>query len=121
MYINYGDVDFFEYGVLVDSEHSDNTFDILICRPFDDVDDLYYFADCQVDITDNWIDKKAVCSYIGMNPDNFNNIEYAIGCIDYYGAENFSSPYLGYVFTKSEICEMLKHYLIASDRLKIEW
>lgn len=121
MFINYGDKNFFEYGVLVDFEHHDTIFDILYCRPFDDADDLYLFAHCTVDITDSWIDKNDVFSFIGMRPETYDVIQYAIGCIDYYGVENFSSPYDGYQFTKTEICDRLKHYLIASDNLNIEW
>ena len=121
MYKNYGDYDFFEYGVLVDDEHIENEIDILYCRPYDDEEDLYLFAACTVDITDTWIDKKAVMDYIGMSDDNFDSIQFAIGCIDYYGVNNFSSPYNGYQFTKEEIKETLKHYLVASDNLEVTW
>lgn len=121
MYLNYGDYDFFEYGVLVDNDHKENEIDILYCRPYDDEENLYLFADCSVDITDSWIDKKEVMSYIGMEENNFDSIRFAIGCIEYYGVENFSSPYAGYQFTREEIEEMLKHYFIASDNLHITW
>lgn len=121
MYINHGDVDFFEYGVLVDSEHSDTEVEILYCRPYDDEEDKFLFADCTVDITDSWIDKKSVMEYIGMTEENFDVIQFAIGCIEYYGVENFSSPYDGYQFSRKEIEERLKHYLIASDNLEITW
>lgn len=121
MYINYGDFNFFEYGVLVDSEHSDTDFSIIYCRPYDDAEDLFLFAVCDVDINDSWIDKDAVMSYSGMTPETFDPIRYAIDCIEYYGVENFSSPYNGYQFTENEIKEMLKYYLIASDGLNITW
>ena len=74
---------------------------------YDDEDDLYLFADCLVDIADDWIDRNAVMSYIGMTEDDFDPIQYAIGCIEYYGVENFSSPYDGYQFTENELKEKL--------------
>lgn len=122
MYINYGDVDFFEYGVLVDSEHSDTEIKILYCRPYDDAEDLYLFADCTVDVfADAWIDMGAVMEYLGMTEETFDVVQYAIGCVDYYGVENFSDGYQGYNFTRKEIEELLKHYMIASDNLNISW
>ena len=124
MYINYGDCNFFEYGVLVDSEHSDTEIQILYCRPYDDAEDQYLFGDCTVDITDSWIEKEKVMSYVGMTEETYNPIWYAIGCIDYYGIENFgglSYAYDCHNMTKADICDVLKHRLIASDNLNIEW
>lgn len=121
MFVNYGDKNFFEYGVLVDSEHSDTEFQILFCRPFDDEEDMFFFADCNVDIDDSWINRDDVLSFIGMNEKEFDPMRYAIGCIEYYGAENFSSPYEGYKFNRKDIEERLKHYPIASDNLDIAW
>ena len=126
MFVNHGDVNFFEYGCLVDSEHSDTEFRILYCRPFDDEDDLYLFGDCTVNIEDDWIDRDAVLSYIGMMDDTyeegkFDAIQFAIGCIEYYGIDNFTGGYDEIRLRKVEICERLKHYMIASDNLNIEW
>ena len=121
MYINYGDKDFFELGTLVDSEHSDTEIKILYCRPYDDEENLYLFADCIVDIEDSWIDKKSIMDFLGMTENTFDSIQYAIGCIEYYGVENFSDSYNGYQFTMEEIKEQLKYYLIASDNLDITW
>ena len=126
MYVNYGDVNFFEYGCLVDSEHSDTEFRILYCRPFDDEDDLYLFGDCTVNIEDDWIDRDAVLSYIGMMDDTyeegkFDATQFAIGCIEYYGVDEFRDYYLPAQMTKDEVCRRLKNYLIASDNLNIEW
>jgi len=121
MYVNYGDVNFFECGRLVDSEHSDTEFDVLYCQPYDDEEDLYLFADCHVDIEDSWIDRKAVMAYIGMDNDEFDPIQFALGCIDYYGVEDFTGGYIEIRMKKAEICEILKHRLIANDNLNIEW
>ena len=122
MFVNYyGDRNFFEYGVLVDADHSDTEFPIVYCRPFDGEEDMFFFADCEVDIDDSWIDREDVMEFIGMNSDEFYPIRFAIGCIEYYGAENFSSPYDGYTFNREEIEEKLKNYWIATDNLDITW
>lgn len=125
MYINYGDKDFFQYGCLVDAEHSDTEFDMLVCRPYDDEEDKFQFAQITVDITDTWIDKKAVMSYIGMTEKTFDPIQYAIGCADYYGWENFGAGSMYSIdwtnVSRKEIEDILKHYLIASDNLDITW
>lgn len=52
MYRNYGDKDFFENGVLVDTEHSDTVFPMLLCRPYPDEEDLYQFGEVEVDLDD---------------------------------------------------------------------
>lgn len=118
MYVNYGDKDFFEHGVLVDAKQ---VLNIMYCMPICDSDGEYVFAECEVDITDSWIDRKAVMDFIGMTEKTFDNIQFAIGCIDFYGVENFSSPYEGYVHDKEYICDVLKHRTVASDHLNIEW
>ena len=124
MYINYGDKNFFENGVLVDSEHQECEFNILWCRPYDEEDDLYQFSDLLVNINDNWIDRKAVMDFIGMRPENFNPVHYAIGCVDYYGPANFGAECYAYDWTrmtKKEICDILKYRMIASDNLDVCW
>lgn len=124
MYINYGDANFFENGCLVDSEHSDTCFDIIMCNPFCDEEDRYMFGQCQVDITDTWIDRNAILQYIGMTEKTFDSVQYAIGCMNYYSWDNFGAQSYAYEWTnmtKAEICEILKYQSIASDNLNIEW
>lgn len=121
MYINYGDKNFFEYGILVDAGYNDTEIDILYCRPYDDLDDLFLFANCTVDVEDGWIDRKEVMEYAGMTEESFDAVQFAISCVEFYGVENFSSPYNGYAFNRKEIEKMLKWYNIASDNLDITW
>lgn len=124
MYVNYGDVNFFNYGALVDSNHNDAEYSILYCRPYDDEEDLYQFADCTVDITDSWIDKQDVMSFLDMDDTTFDPIQYAIGCIDYYGADNFGADNPIYDWTRItrvEIENILKNYSISCNRLDITW
>lgn len=119
MYLNYGDRNFFEYGCLVDNDHEENEINILVCRPYDDEENLFQFAECQVDITDSWINRDSVMSFIGMSEEDFDDIQFAIGCIDYYGIENFSDSTFGYDFTMEEIKDKLKYYLIDYSNLEI--
>jgi len=126
MYKNYGDVDFFQWGVLVDDEHEENVYEMLLCRPYDDKEDLYQFGHVTVDITDKWIDKERVMLYIGMTNKTFDPIRYAIGCTDFYSWENFDI--IDYSFehdwtrcTRKEIENQLRKYIIATDNLEITW
>lgn len=124
MYINYGDRNFFELGCLVDSEHSDTVFDMILCRPYDD-EPMYQFAHVQVDIEASWIDKERVMSYIGMTNETFDPIRYAIGCTDYYGWDNFGAADYGVSYNWQQvdaetILKEVKGYLIAWDNLVME-
>lgn len=124
MYMNYGDKDFFEHGILVDAEHSDTEFPILHCMPYPGEEDLFQFGDCRVDITDSWIEKQAVMDYIGMKKAEFDPVQFAIGCIMYYGAENFGALSYAYDWRqmkRRDIEEILKYRIIASDNLDITW
>lgn len=124
MYINYGDRDFFENGILVDTEHSDTEINIIRCLPYEDYTGLYQFGVMTVDINDDWIDRNAVMSFIGATETTFNAIEFAIGCTDYYSWNNFGADSYAYDYThmdKEEICKILKRYMIASNNLDIVW
>lgn len=125
MYKNYGDKHFLEHGVLVDTEHSDTCFPMLLCRPYDDEQDLYAFGDVEVDIEDSWIDRTAVMAYIGMSKDTFDPVQFAIGCTEYYSWDNFgaggSYSYDWRMVDSAVIYDVLRHRLIASDNLDMEW
>ena len=124
MFINYGDNNFFENGILVDTEHSDTVFPMLLCNPYPEEDDLFKFGQCEVDIEDGWIDKESVMNHIGMTNDSFDPVLFAIGCAEYYSWDNFGAINYAYDWTrmnKNSICQILKHYMIATDNLNIEW
>lgn len=133
MYQNYGDRNFFEHGRLAEAGQDSGEIRVLYCEPFADEEDLYLFADCTVDLSDDWVDWKRVCEYAGLEKEAEENTEkedgkgngeenkeeyrtlLAIAAIDYYGVENFSSPYDGYRFPKEKVKEKLKYYEIESD------
>ena len=126
MYINYGDKDFFRHGLLVDYGHSETEFLIMTCEPYPEEEDVYQFGDITVDITEPWIDRKAVMGYIGMKEDGFDPFFYAVGCVSYYGAENFGAgsalPMYDWTSMRSEyIKEILRYRMIDSDNLDVCW
>lgn len=112
MYKNYGDVDFFERGVLIDDNHTDSEFDMLRCEPYTDEEDLFMFAPLHVDVNDGWIEIEDVLDYAGII--NFDPVEYAIACTDYYSWDNFMSIDYGATYdwqrmTKHQIQDTLFH------------
>ena len=124
MYKNYGDVNFLEHGILVDTEHSDTVIDMLLCEPYSDEEDLFQFAHVQVDLEDAWIDRKAVMDFIGMDKEDYDPVQFAIGCTSYYSWDNFGAGDYG-VFCDWQRCDEelirkeLKNYLIDWDNLRI--
>ena len=124
MYVNYGDKNFFERGRLVDNEKSEFEYYILCCEPYPNEEDLFQFGDCVVDLRDSWIDKEGVMNYLGMDQENFDPLQFALGCLDYYSWDNFGAISYSYDWThmnKESVCEILKHKMIAADNLEIVW
>lgn len=126
MYINYGDRNFFENGILVDDEHEENGIRMLRCLPYSDEEDKFQFARLFVDVTDQWINKKAVCDFAGLPETGYDPVDFAIACTDFYPWENFGAGDFGISYNwmdvnKAALCKELKGYLIASDNLDIEW
>lgn len=120
MYINYGDRNFFEHGILIDNEHSDSVIFLIRCEPYPDEEDLYQFAKIEVDVDDFWIDRKAVMAYAGMK--EFDPVGFAVAASDYYSWDNFGASSYGVFYdwqrmTKTDIKNAIKGELIASDNL----
>lgn len=103
---NLGDVNFLEYGALLINQE-DTSYNILYCVPYSDTDDLYQFTNCIVDISDSWIKKQDVLSCLGMDEDTYNPEQFALGCIEYYGANNFGDVM---DMNKEQILEILYSY-----------
>lgn len=123
MYKNYGDRDFFEMGILVDTEHSDTVFPMLRCMPYSDEEDLFQFGELEVDINDSWINEKAVSDFCGSTKAE-DPVGFAIGCTDYYSWDNFGAISYAYDWTRMSrdaIKDILKYRTIALDNLNISW
>jgi len=99
-FINYGDVNPLDHGGIWVKEINEAVFEIVKNIP--ETKELYYL---EVDITDTWIEKEGVMSFIGMTEEEFNPVWYAIGCTDYYSPENFGSIYK--METQTELIEFL--------------
>lgn len=89
MYINYGDVDFFEEGILLEKE-SETEFRIIRCLPYSDHEDMFQFAELLVDIDDAWIDRADVENYADCKKEISPEC-YAIACTEYYSWDNFGA------------------------------
>lgn len=111
MYKNYGDKNFFESGRMVEPSDKKDVFSFLYCEPYQGEENVYLFGDGQVDISDDWIDRKAVMGFIGMTEETFTPVAYASGCLDYYGLENFGVEHYAYDWrrmNRSEILDILQ-------------
>ena len=107
MYINRGDVNFFEYGRLVE-DLGDNVFSIISCDPmYDENEGKYLFSICEVDTHDNWIDHQAVRSFAGTDSDS-DAMDYALDILSYYGSQEFGD--MGEVLTEEEIIERMDSF-----------
>lgn len=115
MFTNYGDRNFFEYGLLVEPV-SDTEFRLLVCNPYSDSDDLYQFACICVDTKDSWIDKEKVNDYNGEPIED--PLQLAIAAYSYYGPEEFGAYSMSYDWqhmTRDQILEELKHYGVSAS------
>lgn len=111
---NYGDVNFFDYGVLVE-ETGEDEYRIVKCQCNCDEENSYLLQDDVFCITDSWIDKHEVCSYIGLRDYSLDyteeeKIQFAIGVLDYYGEQSSTG---GSFMTKNEVIDYInKRYEI---------
>ena len=130
MFMNYGDYDFFENGVLIDTEHTyepengRRELTMLRCMPYDDNENRYMFGELYIDIDDSWIDRPAVMSFLGMTEETFDPIQFAIGLTDWYSWDNFGAELYDADWQdvdRDYIEDFLRHRLIAIDNLKITW
>lgn len=128
MYHNRGDKNFFEHGVLVDSDHSDTVFDLLLCEPYSDEEDLYCFAHVQVDVEDDWIDWNMIENITGGDFSSLsgaNAVDAAIAAAECYSWDNFGASDFGVSYnwqymTRKDICKELRDYQIAWDEVRAE-
>ena len=112
MYKNYGDVNFFEYGRLVELQ-KDGTVDMLVCNPVFGLNDQrhYQFDYINVNINDSWINVNAVERYADISKTEI--VQFALACVDYYGTENFGGTAYyteEQLKTKNEVLAILKCY-----------
>jgi hypothetical protein len=87
-YENYGDVNPLEHGGIWVKQINENEYEVIKNIP--ETSEVY---DLSIDITDSWIEKDSIMSFVGMSEEEFDPVWYAIGCTNYYSPENFGSIY----------------------------
>ena len=90
-FANYGDKDFFQRGVLINTERPGREIEMIYCRPYEDEEDKYMFGELMVDYADPWISRKEVMRFAGMTEETFDPVQFAIACVDYYGPLEFGA------------------------------
>ena len=107
MFENYGDVNFFDGGRLVEKTEDAVCFNVLVCDYVYDCTDTercFKFDHCYIDISDSWIDAKEVESFCGKTDDD---ALFASDVISYYGTQN---SYMGEELTKAEVVNYMKNF-----------
>lgn len=111
---NFGDVNPLKHGGIFikrDTEINPETCFYIVKNVYDCDGEKHIIYDLYVDITDSWIEKQDVMEFIGMTENDFDSIQYAIGCTDYYSMENFGGNRIE-CSTIEELQEELKKYEI---------
>ena len=103
-FYNVGDVDFLEHGMLA-KQIGDTQFEFILCTPISGrSEDAYMAGMATVDISDSWISHDDIKRFIGDS--NCTDLRLAIGCLDYYGWEEFGLKFdRNETMTKTEVLE----------------
>lgn len=101
MYYNFGDKNYLSYGRFIEPAGK-HVFNVLTC---DEVNGKYKVCDCYIDTKDKMIDADDVYCYINL--DEYSPLDFAVGCIDYYGPEAFSNFKNRWLMTKEEAVKFL--------------
>jgi hypothetical protein len=87
-YENFGDVNPLDHGGIWVKQINKTEYEIIKNIP--ETLEIYNMS---IDITDSWLEKDSVMSYLGMTERDFDPLWFAIGCTDYYGVLNFGEIY----------------------------
>lgn len=103
----YGDVNPLDHGGQWIKQLTPTTFRVVILiTPSENVDnDMYCIEDCEVDITDSWIDWESVKMSCDTPPND--PIRQAMDAISHYGTANFGSDFSSYLLTEEDTIEEL--------------
>lgn len=105
--INYGDINPLEHGGIWLKQTNETEYEIIKNNPENNL--LY---DLSVNISDSWIEKEKVMSFIGMTEETFDPILFAIGCTDYYNFMNFGGKW---EVSQGELINFLKSHGITIE------
>ncbi|AXH71269.1 hypothetical protein BSP38_227 [Bacillus phage BSP38] len=108
----YGDVNPFDHGGLWVLPNKDTNTDFFIVRviPMEAYREGtdYLVEDVRIDLKDRWIELDSVKDYIGAD-ENTDNIQLAIGVLDYYGAENCGGSVLRFATEEEARADVEAH------------
>lgn len=92
MLVNFSNGSFYDDGLLIDDDYGTlGKVRVVICRPCRYLKGMYSFADCLVDVNQDWVDR-GIVNAENIQGDNLSMAaKLAVGCIDYYGVETFAS------------------------------
>ena len=114
MYLNYGDINFANNGRLVE-QVGKHQFNIVTCEHMKN--GKFLVCECFVDTKDSMVDMDDVYAFAGI--EDYSPIDFAVGCIDYYGPEAFCNYRHRYELTADEVKELLKK-IEHEDELTVE-
>jgi len=111
----YGDINPLDHGGIWVQKESESCYRIVKFYPEESEENSSQLMDLYVDITDSWIEKDSVMSYIGMTEEDFDPIQYAIGCTEYYSCANFGCYQPETFNTRDEVITELAKYDIVAE------
>ena len=110
-YMSFGDVDFFERGRLVREDSIASCYHVIYCEPNPDQEDNFLFGLCYVDISDSWLSDRA------PRLQEESGEEYAVRCVDEFGAAEFGSgwPWPVAFYSRAEVLSALRDMCVSPD------
>ena len=112
---NFGDVNPLDHGGIWVQKESETCYRIVKFYPEESEENPSQFQSLYVDISEKWIEKESVMDYIGMTEKDFDPIQYAIGCTEYYSCQNFGCYQPENFKTIEDVKEELEKYGITVE------
>ena len=106
----FGDVNPIQHGGQWIIKTSEHTYRVVTVDRYEDTETpLIRLGDCDVDVTDEWIDKAQVTRYADSSIDE-DEMRYALDVVSYYGAQGCGGSYKD--FTEEDTVKELATYNI---------
>lgn len=111
-YVNHLDVDFIEHGGLWVKHDRSTNYHLFAHSKHPDDNDMFVVDDCYVDVADDWINWRAVASFVGRMPET-DDLK-AVAVYHYYGHPECGSQH---VVSRDKFYEMLTHRGISFEEV----
>lgn len=116
-YENYGDVNFFENGLMI-MDIGDDQYEILTCDFVNDADgDTYLFSHGLVDLSDSWLKLDEVREYAG---EEHEGAELVADIVRYWGPIEFNGGYEE-TLSSAEVMEAMEGFAEEYDFDEFPW